>query len=789
MKKHGNNSDRASTLQITLSTGLISISAVLFAIAAPTKTKQAPRQDLHRFQLEGSADALGNYPDTSVPLSGDTTVTPDAAPTNTTSINVSTNSNFNGTFAASPTTGVVRVTDAHPAGSYTVTVTAFGPGGTTTKTFTLTVTSTPCGANRTAGFTNAADLPIGPGSMAIGDFNGDGKQDLALGLTNNAPIVSIQLGDGLGGFSFSSDVIVGSTSHSGPTSVAIGDFNGDGKQDLAAATSTNTVSIRLGDGLGGFSGSTEVSVGFTPYSVAIGDFNGDGKQDLAVANRDSNTVSIRLGDGLGGFSGSTEVAVGGGPISVAIGDFNSDGKQDLAVANRDSNTVSIRLGDGLGGGFSGSTDVSVGSYPFSVAIGDFNSDGNQDLAVANIDTNTVSIRLGDGLGGFSGSTEVSVGGSPLSVAIGDFNGDGNEDLAVTRNGNTVSIRLGDGLGDFSGSTEVTVGFEAVSMAIGDFNEDGRQDLAVGNTNPSGRSVSIRLGQCVPGPTPAPVVSISGTVTYCSNPALPPVPGVTMTLTGTSSGSTLTNGSGVYTFSSVASGGSYTVTPTKTARAPGSAGINTLDVIAIQRHFLLLGTPLTGCRLAAADVNGVGGVNTLDVISVQRFFLAQVTGTANTGKYQFSPVNRTYTGVTSNQTAQNYDAIVFGDVGGATFVHRPEGPEGLASDDMSVSQVSSTVAAVALPDVAVAPLRSTFNVPVTTAEIDGKNKLVGFQGDLAFDESVATFQELPVQKAGLTATNWNVSGNVLPGAGRLRLYASRPTRTISRRFQGQAPCSI
>ena len=88
---------------------------------------------------------LGNYPDTSVRLSGDTTVTPDAAPTNTTSINVSTNTNFKGTFAASPTTGVVTVTDAHPAGTYTVTVTAFGPGGTTTKTFTLTVTSTPCG--------------------------------------------------------------------------------------------------------------------------------------------------------------------------------------------------------------------------------------------------------------------------------------------------------------------------------------------------------------------------------------------------------------------------------------------------------------------------------------------------------------------------------------------------------------------------------------------------------------------------------------------------------------------
>src|SRR5450631_1569361 len=102
----------------------------------------------------GGPPMLGNYPNTSVPLSTDTTVTPDAPPANTTNINVSTNSNFQGTFAASPATGVVTVTDAHPAGTYTVTVTAFGFSLTTTKTFTLTVTN---GCTGTDSFTNAAD--------------------------------------------------------------------------------------------------------------------------------------------------------------------------------------------------------------------------------------------------------------------------------------------------------------------------------------------------------------------------------------------------------------------------------------------------------------------------------------------------------------------------------------------------------------------------------------------------------------------------------------------------------
>src|SRR5438477_4783254 len=166
MEKLRNNSHRASTLQIALSTGLISIFAILLVIAAPANTKEAPRHDRHWLQLKEGADALGNYPDTSVPFSGDTTVTPYAAPTNTTSINVSTHTNFKGTFAASPTTGVVTVTDAHPAGAYTVTVTAFGPGGTTTKTFALTVTTTACGAGLTAGFTNAADVGVGSSPLS-----------------------------------------------------------------------------------------------------------------------------------------------------------------------------------------------------------------------------------------------------------------------------------------------------------------------------------------------------------------------------------------------------------------------------------------------------------------------------------------------------------------------------------------------------------------------------------------------------------------------------------------------
>lgn len=174
----------------------------------------------------------------------------------------------------------------------------------------------------------------------------------------------------------------------------------------------------------------------------------------------------------------------------------------------------------------------------------------------------------------------------------------------------------------------------------------------------------------PTPTAPPSISISGSVIYCPNPGIPAVQNVTITLTGDSGGSTLTDSSGNYTFSSLASGGTYTVTPSKAALPPATPNIDTVDVIAAQRHFLSLGTPLSGCRLTAADVNADTTINTVDVIAIQRFFLGTTIGIANVGKYQFTPTNRTYPGVGSDQTGQDYDVLIFGDVTSG-FVHRPE----------------------------------------------------------------------------------------------------------------------
>lgn len=523
---------------------------------------------------------LGNYPNKTVTVSGNTTVMPDAPPFNAVSINVSTNSNFKGSLVGNGTTGVVRVTNAHPAGTYPVTVKASNANGITIKTFTLTVVrGAEC--NLTVQFTNAADVSTGdaPQSVAIGDFNNDGNQDLVVAnrFSNNA---SIRLGNGLGGFYGTTDVSVPASAWS----VAIGDFNNDGNQDFACATSAfpASVSIRLGDGLRGFVAAADVSPAHNPYNIAVGDFNNDGNQDLACADANyPGSVSIRLGDGLGGFTGTSSVAVGLNPLSVAIGDFNNDGNQDFASGNWSSNSVFVNLGDGLGG-FSRSAIVGT-NHPISVAIGDFNHDGNQDFLAAQ--QAAVSIHLGNGLGNFSGFTNVSVDDYVAQIALGDFNSDGEEDFATASiNENTVSIRFGDGAGGFGGSTNVSVGASPQSVAIGDFNNDGTQDFAAANNGLS--TVSIRLGVCAVAPTPTP----SPTPTATATPSVTPTPTLTPTPTATA-------------------GPSATPTPTPTA-TPSSTPAQALNISTRLRvetgdRVMIGGFIITGSAPKKVAIRGLG----------------------------------------------------------------------------------------------------------------------------------------------------------------------------------------
>jgi hypothetical protein len=227
----------------------------------------------------------------------------------------------------------------------------------------------------------------------------------------------------------------------GPSSLSVGDLNGDGQLDLVTANiESNSVSVLLGNGDGTFAPKADFSTGSAPNSVAIGDLNGDGRPDLATANLGSNSVSVLLGNGDGTFGAKTDYGAGSYPQSVAVGDLNGDGRPDLATANG-SGTVSVLLGRG-DGSFGANTDYRAGIAPFSVAVGDLNEDGHLDLAMANEGSSTVSVLLGNGDGSFGPKTDYGTGDGPESVAIGDLNGDGRPDLATANAGsNTVAVLL------------------------------------------------------------------------------------------------------------------------------------------------------------------------------------------------------------------------------------------------------------------------------------------------------------------------------------------------------------
>ncbi|WP_019500310.1 beta strand repeat-containing protein [Pseudanabaena sp. PCC 6802] len=270
-------------------------------------------------------------------------------------------------------------------------------------------------------------------SVAVGDFNGDGKTDLAVANKVRSS-VGILLGNGSGSFGTANNFAVGTY----PFSVSVGDFNGDGKTDLVVANlgsdpSVDNVSVLLGNGSGSFGTANNFAVGERPTSVSVGDFNGDGKLDLAVANFGSYNVSVLLGNGSGSFGAATNFYLGTRPRSVSIGDFNGDRKLDLAVTAIEYNKVYILLGNGSGS-FGAATSFAVGSGPISVSVGDFNDfngDGKLDLAVANFDSANVSVLLGSGSGSFGTATNFAMGERPTSVSVGDFNGDGKFDLAAT----------------------------------------------------------------------------------------------------------------------------------------------------------------------------------------------------------------------------------------------------------------------------------------------------------------------------------------------------------------------
>lgn len=432
---------------------------------------------------------LGVYPNVSVLMGSNSTVIPSQAPLYTQRAVAYTSADFSGTLLVNPTTGVVSVTNAKVTGKFKVTVKCFNNLGNATTSFILMVTNPQCSDRMVSKTANIA-VGLGPHMISIGDFNGDGHQDFA---TPNyfSNSVSVRLGDGEGGFGAGEEIAVAYN----PNSLSTGDYNSDGKLDIAALCfGSELVVICINDGTGHFTDTNNVNVGYRPLSLVSADINLDGKIDIVTTNT-LGSISIRLGDGRGNYiHQSSSFVPGNEPANIAVADFNNDKKPDLAVVNKTDKTVSIGLGDGTGG-FTIASTILIGGTPYGITIGDFNGDGKQDFATpckGNRNDSYISIRIGDGLGNFNSLPNIGTVNYARSIDAGDFNGDGKLDLAVVDYySGTVSTKIGNGLGGFNNGTITEVAKYSTFITLGDFDQDGRQDFAV-----IGGGVAIRLGRSI-----------------------------------------------------------------------------------------------------------------------------------------------------------------------------------------------------------------------------------------------------------------------------------------------------
>jgi len=353
-------------------------------------------------------------------------------------------------------------------------------------------------------FAERVDVSSAPGtrSVAFGDFDLDGKFDLAVVSYNNNLLIVCKNTSTVGG-SISYEIIDSFSTGSNPTSASVGDFDGDGKLDIVTSNySSNSVSLfqntSSGPGSLSFASKKDFTAGSGPTSVSAGDLDGDGKADLLTTNggfSGGNTISVLRNTSPGfmspfDFASSANFATGSSPSSAVIRDLDEDGKPDVAAGI--SSGVSVFRNTSTGAGsisFAGKADLSGGNAAQSISIGDLDGDGKADLVVANggIGINTVSAwrntSSGPGSISFATSLDFSTGTSPGSVSMGDLDGDGLVDLAVANGGEiTISIlknvSTGTGIINFGDNVEISAGSGQESISIGDMNNDDKPDLVI-----------------------------------------------------------------------------------------------------------------------------------------------------------------------------------------------------------------------------------------------------------------------------------------------------------------------
>lgn len=275
---------------------------------------------------------------------------------------------------------------------------------------------------------------------AAADFNGDGRDDIVVGLVQYTfSRVCVLLNSGYGSFPKAVMYDTRCTSKPGnPVHVVTGDFDGDGMVDIAASHfGCGYVSILRNEGSGVFDVPIGYGAGAGAMGLAASDLDGDGDLDLTVASYLSNTVVVLINNGRGQFAWPVAYRVGEHPTAVACADLNHDGHNDLVVSDFGSNTIATLMNRG-DGTFEPPSFYEVGEYPISVVAIDLNGDWYPDIAAANQGSGTISVLLNDRTGALTPEGSYSVGGFPTALIAVDLDLDDAPDLAVASAGK-VSI--------------------------------------------------------------------------------------------------------------------------------------------------------------------------------------------------------------------------------------------------------------------------------------------------------------------------------------------------------------
>lgn len=334
------------------------------------------------------------------------------------------------------------------------------------------------------------DTLDGGGGADIVD-GGDGDdlvRSVIISVTDTLPIISIDdgnVGEGSPALPFNVATSYPVGGSGAFESITANDFNGDGFVDTAIAVSSGVVRLMLNDGTGVFTPGAVMTVGNFPLGITSGDFDGDGRNDIAVSNASDSTISVLRNAGNGTFAAAVTLSLANFsfPRGIIAEDVTGDGRLDLITANAVGNNVSVFIGN-VSGGFGTRRDYAAGNGATDVVAVDLNGDGQKDLAVAATNANQVTALINNG-GSFTTSTRTNVGQRPVTITALDIDNDGDQDVAVGCAGNDeITILQNNGSANFTIATRLTT-----SGSIGDFNivaldvdGDTNIDLAVGNRN-------------------------------------------------------------------------------------------------------------------------------------------------------------------------------------------------------------------------------------------------------------------------------------------------------------------